>query len=103
VELIGVKASKLNDYRMNIQSLPSDTDGIYMLLEGKAKVVNHYDNYDLRSITKLEAFGEHKYLQNKDYSYYGDIVASDEGITTCFFIKESKLHLIPYYDLIKLK
>jgi hypothetical protein len=56
-----------------MDSLPKETDGIFILLEGKAKVINAFDKHELKTVGKYECMGDHKYLLNKDFSYYGDI------------------------------
>jgi hypothetical protein len=55
--------------------LPEETDGIYFLISGRAKLVNTYDNFEMKNFNKCEIFGEHKYIYNRGFSYYGDLFA----------------------------
>ena len=50
---------------------------------------------------QYDILGAEKYLQVQGYSYYGSIYSTCEqkGGTTCGFIKEEMLYLIPFYDL----
>jgi hypothetical protein len=48
---------------------------MYILMEGRARVINPYDKHELKNVGKLECMGDHKYLLNKDFSYYGDLIS----------------------------
>ena len=50
----------------------------------------------------MDILGAEKYLQVQGYSYYGNIYCKS-STSTVGFIKETKLHLIPFYDLYALK
>mmetsp|Transcript_30342 Transcript_30342/g.22534 ORF Transcript_30342/g.22534 Transcript_30342/m.22534 type:complete len:85 (+) Transcript_30342:388-642(+) len=70
-----VTAGHVDEKRRQFEELPAETNGWAIVLEGRAKVINPYDKHELKTVGKLEAVGDHKYLLNKDFSYYGDVVA----------------------------
>jgi CRP-like cAMP-binding protein len=56
--------------------LPKDADGIYIIVEGGAKLDNKYrDDGKLAILTKKDYFGESKFLSQPGYSYFGAIEA----------------------------
>lgn len=75
MQYIKSSVTNLKNYNSNINCLPKDTDGIYILIDGRAKITNPYDANDIKTLHKYDSFGEHKYLLNKEFSYFGDIVA----------------------------
>jgi hypothetical protein len=53
----------------------------------------------------LDVFGAEKFLQVQGYSYYGSMYSTEQksGGTTCGFIKQEFLYLLPFYDQYRLK
>lgn len=128
---------KLRTYQAQRHALPCDADGIYIIVEGEARIVNKFEpDSHLKVLQRFEYFGESKFLAQQGYSYFGDIVAhepqskipaantalksdtkdrkrsikrgpasvsavesAEKVVTTCLFLPQSKLYLIPFYDL----
>lgn len=63
-DLIASTKTKLDAYKRDKDSLPSDADGIYVLIEGEAKVVNKKHPDDVLKVLKTnDYFGESKFIQ----------------------------------------
>ena len=50
----------------------------------------------------MDVIGAERFLQVQGHAFYGSVFAHSDK-TTCGFLKEEKLYLLPYYDLYKLK
>ena len=77
-ELMMDKAiEKAEKYKNDRNALPPDADGIYLIVEGKAKVVNRFKNYDYdqQRLGKGDFFGDSKFIKSQGFSYFGDIIA----------------------------
>lgn len=142
----------------------TDSDGIYIIVQGACKVANKADKQgsELAQLNVNQCFGDSKFLMEPSYSYFGDVIAAqppqdpsdnkqlelllqatpgsqlkDPGAspnspvksnlkrkefankdannssftlrksggstTTCLFISQDLLYLIPFYDLQKFK
>jgi len=59
------------------KQIPTDADGLYLIVEGKAKVVNKLYNYNYagKKLSKNDFIGDSKFLKCQGFSYFGDIVA----------------------------
>ena len=68
---------KVEKYKTDRDNLPPDADGIYLIVEGKAKVINRFKNYDYDSqrCGKGDFFGDSKFIKSQGFSYFGDIIA----------------------------
>jgi len=51
----------------------------------------------------MDVFGAEKYLMVQGFTYYGNIYCHKDNPVTVGFLKEEKLHLLPFYDLYTLK
>ena len=73
----------MKEYQQNRNALPQDSDGIYILIKGEAKVINKCDknNFELAKISQHEFFGESRLLNEPSYSYFGDVVACSQSQT----------------------
>jgi hypothetical protein len=119
---------KIETYKKEKDSLQKDSDGIYIIVEGLAKLYNKKDKDErLQLIKKLEYFGESKFISQQGYSYFGVVEAcgieeskelkeinvkkrgttkdgiEDKIVTTCLFLPSIKFYLIPFYDLMRLR
>ena len=68
---------KVDKFKTDRNNLPKDADGIYLIVEGRAKIVNRLKNYDYKgqSVVKGDFFGESKFIKSFGFSYFGDIIA----------------------------
>ena len=68
---------KIDKFKTDRDNLPKDADGIYLVVEGRAKIVNRLKGYDFKgqSIVKGDFFGESKFIKSFGFSYFGDILA----------------------------
>lgn len=113
-----INCTTLYTYQKDLKSLPEQTNGVHILVEGKVKILNPYDNFTMKTLSKKECYGLHKYLLDKSFEYYGDIYAMSRQVTTnpkdksiiieneiatTLFLGENKLYLIPFYDLKTIK
>lgn len=57
--------------------IPTDADGLYLIVEGKAKVVNKLYNYNYagKKLGKNDFIGDSKFIKSQGFSYFGDIIA----------------------------
>ena len=75
---------KVDKFKTDRNNLPKDADGIYLIVEGRAKIVNRLKNFDYKgqSVVKGDFFGESKFIKSFGFSYFGDIIAckpDDQG------------------------
>ena len=125
--MIDTTINKLETYMKERALLPDDSDGIYVIVEGGAKLYNkQHKDITLKQMGKNEYFGESKFLSQQGYSYFGAIEAcavadpsekevkakkrpslksgiDDKIVTTCMFLPSHKFYLIPFYDLMRLR
>ena len=68
---------KVDKFKTDRNNLPKDADGIYLIVEGRAKIVNRLKNFDYKgqSVVKGDFFGESKFIKSFGFSYFGDIIA----------------------------
>ena len=68
---------KVETYTTKRNELPADADGIYLIVEGKAKVVNKLYNYNYagKKLNKNDFIGDSKFIKSQGFSYFGDIIA----------------------------
>jgi len=74
-KLVGKICDKLEEFKRDVDNLPKDADGIYLIVKGEAKVVNVLNNFELKKIAETDFFGVSKYVQSQGYSYFGDVIA----------------------------
>ena len=62
--------------------MPSDADGIYLIVSGQARISNPYDQYTFgdQKLVVGDYFGSSKYVLSQGFSYFGDIVAHKEQV-----------------------
>ncbi len=64
-QVITTSINKLETYKKDRQELPTDTDGIYIVIRGECKVVNPVDKEQTKlcKLSKNENFGASKFLK----------------------------------------
>ena len=55
----------------------ADADGIYLIVNGMARISNPYDKYSFgdQKLVTGDYFGSSKYVLSQGFSYFGDIIA----------------------------
>ncbi|CDW89030.1 tpr domain containing protein [Stylonychia lemnae] len=53
---------------------------IMIIMQGKCKVVNNFDSYDVATLKRGDIFGESDFLRNISYDFFGDIIADDDQV-----------------------
>lgn len=74
-QFIETSCKRLEDYKRARESLPSQSDGIYVIVRGEAKVINQYDGQKLANLKQGDYFGGNLFLKEQRFTTYGDIVA----------------------------
>ena len=100
-----------NDFNPGLVSTIGQPKDLYNLTQTKNDAKNSVQKSKGGSSAKqdrpeiLDVLGAEKFLQVQGYSYYGSIYSTAEkkGGTTCGFIDENYLYLLPFYDLYKMK
>lgn len=66
VDVIQHSITTLKQYQNDIANLPCDTDGIYIISKGEARVQNAYDSHhtSLFKLAQGDYFGASKFLQD---------------------------------------
>ena len=79
-EMLNKIVDKVETYKEMKNKLPVDADGIYLIVEGKAKVVNRFKTYDYdgQRLLKGDFIGDSKFIKSQGFSYFGDIIACKE-------------------------
>jgi hypothetical protein len=52
-----------------------DADGIYLIVQGNAKIVNKCDQGEVGQLEVNQTFGDSKFVVVPSASYFGDIIA----------------------------
>ena len=102
--------NQLVEYKNQKGTFAKDSDGIYIILDGHTIVKNNYPDDSKQSGAGLEfkhgepldVIGAERFLQVQGHAFYGSVYANDKTVK-CGFLKQEKLHLLPYYDLYQLK
>ena len=53
----------MEEYKKDREDINPDSDGIYIIIKGEAKVVNPYDEYKFGNVKAGEHFGGNKLLK----------------------------------------
>ena len=66
-------------FKTQRDELPRDSDGIYLVVEGMAKVQNAYDNLQFAyKLKEGDYFGASKFIRCFGFSQFGDVLAYRE-------------------------
>ena len=88
--LISAICKKLETYKARRTELDQmGQEGIFLIISGKAKVVNRLDGFNLMDLTEGEVFCTFEIMDLKSACFFGDIVAED---TTCMLIPRELLY-----------
>lgn len=76
--IIDDSIKRLETYKNERNALPDDSDGIYIIIKGEAKIVNPFDEQKqkIAKLSKYDYFGASKFLSEQSYSYFGNVIAS---------------------------
>ena len=84
-EILSQAHQTLNSYKQQCQKIDSDSDGIYILVQGSVKLVNKVErDQELCQIGLNECFGDSKYVNEPSATFFGDVIAavSDQDTVT---------------------
>ena len=78
LDRFGQIKKKLEKYQTEKKALPEDSDGVYLIVKGIARIENKHDQYDFggQKVRTDDYFGISKYILCQGYSYFGDIIAA---------------------------
>jgi len=104
-KLFELMKDKLDTYQKEKATLPKQSDGLYILLQGNANIVNQHDGAVLKKLEPYDGFGIGRFLSCTGYSFFGDLVAEGKpgDKIICLFVPKEAFHRIPFFDWYKVR
>jgi len=80
-----------------------ESDGLYIILEGKCVIRNQRDLNIISQIQFPDFFGESEIFGTVGYNFFGEIISAGSTELKCLFIDKEKFKKIPEFEQKKMK